>query len=103
MVEGSQETEIKLPVKDAEAAINLLESSGFAISQPRIFEANTIYDTPELRLQSTAQLFRIRQAGNAAILTYKGPPTVARHKSREELEVQVSDADTLGRIADRLG
>jgi adenylate cyclase class 2 len=36
-------------------------------------------------------------------LTYKGRPAVGRHKSREELELEVSAAPPMAAILDRLG
>ena len=36
-------------------------------------------------------------------VTYKGRPTIARHKSREELELTVSDGATMALIFERLG
>ena len=39
---------------------------------------------------------------SGAVLTYKGPPDGGKHKSREELELELSDAHTIGAIFDRL-
>ena len=36
-------------------------------------------------------------------VTYKGRPTITRHKSREELELTLSDAETMALIFERLG
>jgi adenylate cyclase, class 2 len=36
-------------------------------------------------------------------VTYKGRPMVARHKTREELELVVTNAPTMGAIFERLG
>jgi adenylate cyclase class 2 len=40
--------------------------------------------------------------GGGAKLTYKGPPEGGKHKSREELELDLSDADAIAAILDRL-
>jgi adenylate cyclase, class 2 len=100
---SQRETEIKLRVESAEHARRLLRRSGFRVLQRRVFEANTVFDTPLRLLYERGCLIRLRQAAHAAILTYKGPATVARHKSREELELQVSDATTLALVLERLG
>ena len=52
MSKGTQETEIKLAVKDARSARRLLREAGFVVSKPRVFEANTVFDTPELSLRT---------------------------------------------------
>jgi len=49
-------------------------------------------------------VLRLRRAEGRAVVTYKGPATVAQDvKSREELEVVVSDAEVFERILAGLG
>ncbi len=103
MSRGTQETEIKLAVKDARSARRLLREAGFVVSQPRVFEANTVFDTPDLSLRASSKLLRIREAGRVATLTYKGAPEAGRHKSREELEVKLDNAAAMVAIVERLG
>ncbi len=103
MTHAARETEIKLAVPDAKTARGLLRAAGFRVSKRRVFETNTVFDTPELSLRRAATLLRVRQAGGVATVTYKGPPVVARHKSREELELEISDARAMGAIIERLG
>ena len=55
MSQGTQETEIKLAVKDARSARRLLRMAGFVVSQRRVFEANTVFDTPEQSLRTCFQ------------------------------------------------
>ena len=43
------------------------------------------------------------RAGKRATITYKGPARRERHKSREEIEFDVSDAAALTEVLDRLG
>src|SRR5262249_6480833 len=81
----------------------MLSRAGFEVTRPRVFESNTIYDSDRLGLRKTSRLLRVRTAGRVATLTYKGVPTTARHKSREELEVMVSSAATATAILERLG
>jgi len=94
---------IKLAVPDVKTARGLLRAAGFRVSKRRVFESNMVFDTPELSLRRAATLLRVRQAGGVATLTYKGPPVIARHKSREELELEISDARAMAAIIERLG
>jgi adenylate cyclase class 2 len=103
MNHGTHETEIKLAVPDAASARKVLRKAGFAISRPRVFEANTVFDTEPSTLRASSRLLRIRTAGRVVTFTYKGPPSVGRHKSREELETTVADAARLTEIVKRLG
>ncbi len=103
MSQSAHETEIKLAVKDARSARRLLREAGFVVSRPRVFEANTVFDTPELRLRTSSCLLRIREAGRVATITYKGAPEAGKYKSREELELEIGDAATMIAIIERLG
>jgi len=102
MASGPHEIEIKLAVKDARSARLLLRRAGFRVSRPRVFEANTVFDTPGHRLRKSSRLLRIRTAGGLSTLTYKGKPVGGRHKSREELEVEIPDAAAMTQIVERL-
>ena len=103
MAQGSHETEIKLALPDPKTARRLLRAAGFRVSRPRVFEANTVFDTPGQSLRRAANLLRVREAGGTATVTYKGRPLPGRHKSREELELQVADAAAMAGIFARLG
>jgi len=98
-----QEIEIKLEVPSAEEARRLLREAGFRVSRRRVFEANALFDTPKLTLRKAGALLRVRDAGGVATLTYKGPATVFKHKSREELELRIADPHILSAIIGRLG
>ena len=100
---SGRETEIKLAVGSAAWARRLLGRFGFRVFQPRAFESNVVFDTRGLRLRKSGVLLRVREARRNAILTYKGPATNGRHKSREELEVIASNGRTLQTILERLG
>ena len=99
----AHETEIKLSVPDIRSARRMLRAAGFRISRRRVFEANTIFDTPKLSLRRTRTLLRLREAGGVATITYKGAPVPSRHKSREELETELKDARVMRTILERLG
>ena len=98
-----KEIEVKVAVPDLHTLETRLQSLGFQIRHPRVFESNLLYDTPDAALRARGELIRIRQAGGNSIFTYKGPATVKRHKEREELELSVGDPQTLGVILQRLG
>lgn len=99
----NNETEIKLAVPDAAAGRRLFRSAGFRVFKRRVLEINDVFDTPGLKLRRGALLVRVRRAGNVATLTYKGRPVAGKHKSREELELQISDAPMMSTILGRLG
>ncbi len=103
MSQATQETEIKLAVKDARSARRRLREAGFVVSRPRVFEVNTVLDTRELGLRASSRLLRIRQAGRVATVTFKGVPEAGKHKSREELELEISNAARMMSIMERLG
>jgi adenylate cyclase class 2 len=97
------ETEIKLAMPDLRTARKLLRTAGFTVSRRRVFESNLIFDTPRLALRRASTLLRIRKAGAQITVTYKGKPAVGKHKSREELELEVADASMMDAIFERLG
>jgi adenylate cyclase class 2 len=103
MAHGNRETEIKLVADSAAAGRRLLRTNGFRVFKSRVFETNTVYDRPDQALRNSGLLLRIRQAGRVHTLTYKGPSTPSKHKSREELEVALPDAKVMRAIVERLG
>jgi adenylate cyclase class 2 len=102
-VRSNREIEIKLQVAGARAARTLLRTAGFRVLRPRVFEDNVILDTQDLALRNRGCLLRLRTAGPASTVTYKGPPAAGRFKSREELEMAVSDARMAVSIFENLG
>ena len=99
------ETEIKLRLSEGpERARALLEQHGFRATGPRELETNQTFDLPGGELRQTARLLRLRSAGGRWTITYKGPPIASdRHKSREEIETEVSDGAAFVDILMRLG
>lgn len=99
-----QETEIKLRWNGSVAEVEaLLLRHGYSIRTPRELEADQIYDRNGDELRSSDRLLRVRRAGERCVLTYKGPAQRAPHKSREEIETNVSDGDALVLIIQALG
>jgi adenylate cyclase class 2 len=100
----NREIEIKLRVDGpVEAIQGLLKSIGYAISKPRVFESNTVFDTTDLKLRAASELIRLRRVGADCILTYKGPPDPGKYKSREEIETGVAEESKMELILTRFG
>jgi adenylate cyclase class 2 len=99
---NNREIEIKLPLRDLEDGRRRLREAGFRIAKRRVFEENTIFDTPKLKLRQGQCVVRVRTAGRHAKFTYKGAPEPSRHKQREELEIGISSAETMSAILERL-
>lgn len=98
-----REIEVKLRLPGAAAGRRLLRRAGFRLAKRRVLEANTIFDTSAWVLGRAGLLLRLRQCGGQAWLTFKGRAETGRHKSREELEVELRDPATFARILSRLG
>ena len=100
---GDREIEIKLRLQSVAQGEALLASAGFEVSEPRVFEANTLFDTPLKKLRKAGKLLRVRQVEARAILTYKGPARVSKHKDRQELELTIADPGTMSAILEQMG
>lgn len=121
MSEARLEIEIKLRVSDAPAARRRLRRLK---AQPlgRIYEQNTLFDTPENTLGRSGRLLRVRHVRRtdrgaaraasrgrrgsklaAGVLTFKAPAEGGRYKARQEIEVAIAPADRAERILERLG
>ncbi|HEV8412873.1 MAG TPA: class IV adenylate cyclase [Bryobacteraceae bacterium] len=99
------ETEIKLRVPHSpERARALLEALGFQAIGPRELETNQTFDLAQGELRQSGRLLRLRSAGGRWTVTYKGPSEAnSAHKSREEIETQVSDGPAFAQILEKLG
>jgi len=94
------ETEIKLRLRPGVS--ERIHEIGFAIRTPRELEADQLYDRNE-ELRDSGQLLRLRTRGARSTLTYKGPAERVPHKSREEIELDVSDGEAFALVLLRLG
>jgi adenylate cyclase class 2 len=99
----STETEIKLQVSKLSEVHEKLASFGYDVSQPRAFEANTLYDTGDQRLYHSGMILRLRESGDRALVTWKGPEIPGRHKSRPERETSVGSVETFAYILEQVG
>ena len=103
------ETEVKLRWQGTpEAAQALVEQHGYQLTEPRMFEANQLFDLPSGVLQQSDQILRLRrtssqEGGAGAVVTYKGPASREIYKSREEIEFEVSDPEAFTLVLERLG
>lgn len=98
-----QETEIKVCVASIPPLEEALRQSGFQLKRERVFERNTIFDTVPPALRPNGCLLRLREAEGLFTVTFKGKATVAKHKSREETEFEVSDAEAAFTVFCQLG
>jgi adenylate cyclase, class 2 len=126
----AREREIKLKIDNVRAFRRVLKKLGarpIGAGTGRVHEENVIFDTPQGGLAKHGQLLRIRtevlegrarsRDGNArrrVLVTFKSP--IARpasfgsggaqhgsHKVREEIEVEVTEAEKLTKIFEGLG
>jgi adenylate cyclase class 2 len=119
---SNREIEIKLPFADLAALIGRLQRLR-AVNLGRVFEQNTLYDTPGADLRRAGCLLRLRietPAGSSlvppgvpsAVLTSKAPPpkpqareraTEARYKERLERELAIAHPNRWPHILKTLG
>lgn len=97
------ETEVKIRLARAADALGFLYAAGFRMSEPRLFEVNILYDTPDAAVRRSGAILRLREAGERSVLTWKGRRDSRSHKTREELETTVGSAEVLRQILTRLG
>jgi len=98
------ETEIKLRVRDGAAEVCArIERLGYQVRTPRQLEADQLYDRASGELRQADQVLRLRTQGQRSTLTYKGPAQRAPHKSREEIELDVSDGLAFAVVLAKLG
>ena len=71
--------------------------------EPRVKESDQLFDRGGSELKNADQLLRLRRSGSRSTITYKGPATRERYKSREEIEFDVSDAAAFELVLLRLG
>jgi adenylate cyclase class 2 len=98
------ETEIKIPFQAGpQEARALIERQGYAVIEHRTLERDELFERAGSELKNADQLLRLRRSGARSTVTYKGPATRERYKSREEIEFDVSDPSAFELVLDRLG
>jgi adenylate cyclase class 2 len=105
----TREVETKLRVADAAAMRQRLQELG-AGYVGRVFERNTLFDTPRGALAKSGHLVRLRETQNTRtgkrgyLLTWKGPAgRGGRYKIREERNARLANARAGARALDGLG
>jgi adenylate cyclase class 2 len=100
---GPLEVEVKVRVPATAPMAPRLAQAGFAPVHPEAVEANRLWDRAGT-LQAADCALRLRQYGDQATLTWKGPrvpdPTL---KIRPELETAVADPEAMEGILRALG
>ena len=97
------EIEVKFYLPDIESMLQCILALG-AESKGRVFESNVRYEDENHTLIRKKSLLRLRQDAKT-ILTFKSSPPVAstQFKVFNELEVVVSDFETMNQILQKLG
>jgi adenylate cyclase class 2 len=98
-----QELEVKFFVADLAAVEGRLQALEARLLQPRVYEVNLRFDTPDGELSKQFRVLRLRQ-DDAARLTYKGPGEYQEGvRLRQEIEFTVSDFGAAQRLLEALG
>lgn len=98
-----QEVEIKFYIQNLPALLEKLRQLGAALHQPRVFEVNLRFDTPDRILTSRHQVLRLRRDTHNR-LTYKSPARPGSEVSmRREIEFTISDFDDARLFLEALG
>lgn len=102
MAKGRVEAEVKARVDDPEVARERLIEHG-AEHQATVEQADVYFDHPSRSFADTDEALRVREQGERALLTYKGPKLDASTKSRRELETGLDDAAATRAMLEALG
>ena len=100
------EIEVKLAIPNPNGLPSMrraIKALNFKPVTGRLFERNVLFDTLDLQLRRKGEMIRIRRVRQQSILTFKGPSIPGPHKSREELESEITNPDTMELILARLG
>ncbi len=99
----NQELEVKFYVHDLATIEQRLVSLDAVLVQPRTFEINLRFDTPEQELSRNFRVLRLRQ-DTAARMTFKGPAYGSEGvRVRQEIEFIVEDFEAARDLLEALG
>jgi len=96
------EIEVKSRLQDRGALVRALRRKGARLHDEAV-EKDTYYNHPARDFARTDEAVRIRVCGGRASLTYKGPKLDRTSKSREEMILELRDAEGAGRMLEKLG
>jgi adenylate cyclase class 2 len=103
MAQSNQELEAKFYLANLFELREKLEALEAKLIQPRTYERNLRFDTPERILTQSTQVLRLRR-DTANRLTYKGPGKIKDGVSaRVEIEVTVGDFENARKLLEALG
>lgn len=103
MSKSDQELEVKFYLKTLTGLENRLKALDARLVQPRVYEENLRYDTPDMQLTRSLRVLRLRR-DNQSILTYKGPGLeIDGVRQRQELEFTVGDFEMAKALLAALG
>lgn len=99
-----EEIEVKFIIDDLPAMRQRVIAMGASCTTPRTYEDNTLFDTPDQRLQRQGGLLRLRR-DRRNWLTYKAPASTNDRdfKVLQEYEVEVDDFAQAQAILEQLG
>jgi adenylate cyclase class 2 len=98
------ETEVKIKVVDLAEIERKLQALQAVLNAPRVYERNVRYEDANNTLSRDERILRLRQDTRAR-LTYKEPheQSSSNVNIRTELEVEVSDFETMDLLLKKLG
>jgi adenylate cyclase class 2 len=98
------EREIKIPVDDLSPVRRRLEAGPARLLHPSLREHNLLFDNIAGDLEAAGSMLRIRQTGDRAVLTFKGPATYrGAVKERREINVEIPSGDLGAELLVALG
>jgi adenylate cyclase class 2 len=89
------EVEQKFPVSDLAAVVERLAAMGALVKESKL-EVDLYFNHPSRDFAVTDEALRIRQAGPACRITYKGPKIDTATKTRRELELNLDPTEAAG-------
>ena len=98
-----KEIEIKFRIENLPALTRALKQAGFKQITRSTHEMNALYDLPGQKLRKRGEMLRLRQYGEAWVLTHKAKGSAGRHKVRAELETRVENGQQMDAILRTLG
>lgn len=99
----ARELEVKFLISDLQALQDKLEDLGAMLRQPRTFELNLRFDTPDGKIAHAKQVLRLRK-DRLSWLAFKGPSQDEESaRLRQELEFSVSDFEAARALLEALG
>ena len=98
-----KEIEINFRIENLRSLAHALKQSGFKQLTPSTREMNSLYDLPGQKLRKRGEMLRLRKYGDTWTLPHKAKGKTARHKTRVELETEVTDGQHMDKILRAIG